>query len=371
MSKPATIFFTGMESVDAEQLVALFHELNRRSGNRWSLAESLNTAGVLVIDVDTLYGHMTWLGSQHSDQTIVALTRNEKADADFILQRPVTTEAMRRLLHELSDRVEAKPAGAAKQAGGSHAEIAQPAAPEVPEASIAPASRITQPAPAITPVPAPDAAPAVHATPAPTPAPARTEPVPAPKPVAQHLLDVLLGGEIGAGPHKLELPGQPPLVLDLGQKIFLCGSSIKAWLPHTKAKLDGQAWRFVSSNEFARLQEHIGTPQPLGRLLWLAALGASGGEVPGGEAGTRYKLGKWPQIEREFPKHFRIATAMMKGYLTAAEIAAQCGASEAEVNEFIAASLVSGHAETEPVATPDDAAPAAPRSLLDRLRGAR
>jgi len=41
--------------------------------------------------------------------------------------------------------------------------------------------------------------------------------------------------------------------------------------------------------------------QPIGRLLWLVALGGSGGEIADAAPGARYRLNKWPQIEREFP----------------------------------------------------------------------
>ena len=77
-----------------------------------------------------------------------------------------------------------------------------------------------------------------------------------------------------------------------------------------------------------------------------------------------------PQIEREFPKHFRIATTMMKGFQLPSELAEQSGATLAEVNDFIAASLVSGYAEAEQSAA-SDASPTTQKSLLDRLRGTR
>ena len=59
----------------------------------------------------------------------------------------------------------------------------------------------------------------------------------------------------------------------------------------------------------------------------------------------RYKLSKWPQTEREFPKHFRIATAMMKGPATLEEIAAASGVPLADVADFVNASLITGYAE--------------------------
>lgn len=378
MNKPAAVFFTGMDSFDAGQLAALFEDVNRRSGNHWTLAADLDAASVLVIDVDTLYGHMTWLRSQNSGQTIVALTTGASAGADYVLHRPVSTDTMRRLLHDLAAASDAaRAAGKATPAGLPPAAPAvppvpppapRPVAPPRPETVATPPQQTTAVAPVPPSTPSPSTPPPPPATPANAPqasAPATTAPT------TRKLIDALLSGDIAAGPHQLELPGLPPLALDVTQKVFLCGGGIKGFLPHTKAILDGHAWQPLSAAEFGNLRKTIGGTQPLGRLVWLAALGASGGEIAGGAPGTRYRLSKWPQIEREFPKHFRIATTMMKGFHEAEAIAQQSGVSLAEVNDFIAASLVSGHAEIEPTAPPQDAAAAAPKSLLERLRGAR
>lgn len=52
-------------------------------------------------------------------------------------------------------------------------------------------------------------------------------------------------------------------------------------------------------------------------------------------AADRFKLTRWLQVEREFPKHFRIATTMMKSAQTVAEIAESSKSPEAEVADFI------------------------------------
>ena len=44
-----------------------------------------------------------------------------------------------------------------------------------------------------------------------------------------------------------------------------------------------------------------------------------------------YKLSRWPQSEREFPKHFRIATVMLKQAHLLDEIASESGAGVADV----------------------------------------
>ena len=75
---------------------------------------------------------------------------------------------------------------------------------------------------------------------------------------------------------------------------------------------------------------------------------------------------RWPQVEREFPKHFRIATTMMRGSGTLAEIAAQSTAGVADVVDFINAYNALGYIECEatlPVTSPGDRS-----GLLQRVR---
>ena len=104
--------------------------------------------------------------------------------------------------------------------------------------------------------------------------------------------------------------------------------------------------------------------QPLARLQWL------GGLLSGEAADGRYLLKKWPQTEREYPKHFRIATVMMKGPASVAEIAEASGVAPEEVAGFINAHLATGHAEAvagEP--SPPHEPPSKPSGLFGRMRG--
>src|SRR3546814_1869846 len=77
-----------------------------------------------------------------------------------------------------------------------------------------------------------------------------------------------------------------------------------------------------------------GDAQPLQRLQCLDALVAGSGELlPGYDPDGCYKLNKWPQTEPEYPRHVRIATAMMKGPATLAEIAGASGMPVADRSE--------------------------------------
>lgn len=365
MTKPATVFFTGMDTSDAEQLAVLFHEINRRTGSRWTLGSDAESASVLVIDVDTLYGHMTWLHAQNSGQIVVALTTGEHADADHVLHRPVTPDAMRRLLLGLSTD------------SGPDADMNAAAAP-TPAPATATTDTPEEPARIATPAAAAVASPPVQReTPAPAPVAAPASPATAedsaPTTAASHyLIDVLLADGPPPGAQKFELAGHGTLAFDRSRKVFAGGSGIREYLPYTQVALENGAIRTIGEVEFDALCQSTGGTQPLARLLWLAALGGNAGKTPVGGPNARFRLRKWPQIEREFPKHFRIATAMMKGFHSPTEFAEQSGASVPEVNDFIVASLTSGYAEAEAPPTSTETAPApTQKRLFDRLRGGR
>lgn len=86
--------------------------------------------------------------------------------------------------------------------------------------------------------------------------------------------------------------------------------------------------------------------QPLERLRWYAGLVATPG-ILGRELnrGERYKLTRWPETEREFPKHFRIAKAMLKDPATADEVAAASGMPYEDVVDYMNASQAAGRLE--------------------------
>jgi hypothetical protein len=125
---------------------------------------------------------------------------------------------------------------------------------------------------------------------------------------------------------RLHTDGAPDLVLDPHNKMYYAEGAVRALAPHCARVLTREDWHEVDPAELANLQAG-GKGQPYARLLWLAhALGSNGQLAPGLPGNGRYKLSRWPQIEREFPKHFRIATVMMKQPATLGEVAEQSGA---------------------------------------------
>jgi hypothetical protein len=171
------------------------------------------------------------------------------------------------------------------------------------------------------------------------------------------------------GRSRLEAAGTSVLV-DADQRTYYGPTSLKPLTPLFEATGVAQAdFEPVGADIWAAQTAALGAAQPLARLVWFGALLASHGRLaPGHDASTRFRLTKWPQTEREFPKHFRIATAMMKGPATIAEIAQASSVPEPDVTDFVNASLATGFAEPYREPEPE---PEAPRSggLFGRLRG--
>lgn len=330
------VCFTGMEPDEREALHALFRAANDVLGERFVLTDEA-TADVLVIDLDSIYGQMTWLKARHGGRTIVALSSGTRAEAGWNLARPVSAEAIAGVLRELQ----------------APAPGTVPAAPDpLPAAAAVPTAPVAQ-TPAPEPVPAP---------------PAEPEPLGAPAPPrVPRLGDHLEPGALSA-PVRIARTGVEPLVLDPATRVYFGPSSLKALLPYCHGDMPADELVALEPAQFAQVVK-AGGAQPMARLRWLFALVSGEGRMlPGYGLDERYSLSKWPQIEREFPKHFRIATAMMKGPATLDEIAALSSSPLNEVIDFVNASLVSGFAQVDRP-PPADAEPAARGGLFDRLRG--
>ncbi|MEZ5465733.1 MAG: hypothetical protein R3F22_11055 [Lysobacteraceae bacterium] len=349
-----TVHFTGMDGAEQQALNDLFQAANQSLGGGWHI-DNESDAGVLVVDVDSIYGHMTWLKVHNSGRTIVALTSHSEADADHVLARPVSAEAITELLRSIESGTGRKPAR--KKA----------------ENTATPSTAAAEPAPVSKPAPAPVPPKASEAdTKAPEPQPESTsiptpEPEPAPPPRDPMLIDYLAAGAL-PGAVKLSMDGAPTLILDPQQQVYIGPQALKGFLPYCDRVIQRDDWTAISPGELEKARADGGS-QPYVRLRFLCGLAMGGGElVDGFSADDKYKLLKWPQIEREYPKHFRIATVMMKGPQTPAEITEASGASASEVADFINAYLAAGIAEVDVPPVETEAAPA-PKGFLGRLRG--
>ena len=159
------------------------------------------------------------------------------------------------------------------------------------------------------------------------------------------LLDLLDADSTLRGKTCLVAPGLPSLFIDPHARQWHADASLKAlagWCTRALAPGDVQT---MSDGQFATAVATL-PGHPHARLTWLAHLVRGAGQLaPGLDPDGHYRLARWPQSEREFPKHFRIATVMLKQAAPVEEIAEQSGASRFDVADFINAYHALGFVE--------------------------
>ena len=304
---------------NADETALLGRLLASRADAVWQLSDAAS-ADVLCVDVDSVYGHMDWLKAQSSGRPVIALSSSEPHGAEYHLRKPLGSAALFALLDQMTSRLPA-------------------AAPVVRSVTTnpAPEPRVNRPAPppAAVPAPAPASAPPVAAV----------EPS-APKPSPQTLLDLLdapIASRVRLRASDLQL-----LILDGEERVaYAPDVTLKAMTSWCTRALDGVVVEPLDAAAFAMATRELAS-LPYARLAWLAHLVGSDGQLEADlDRTARYKLARWPQSEREFPRHFRIATAMMKAPATLDDIVATSGASAEDVANFINAYRSSGHVEVE------------------------
>ena len=379
-----TLGTTGMDANTEAEVRAAFATANAEAGGRWLLLGD-DGADYVIVDMDSLYGPMSWLRLHAAGRKVIGLTSVERSQTDFRLARPVSAEELAALMRQIqgdspqpsiadvapahstpapapSDQLP-EPA-AVRHDATETAPLETPAMAAPPTSGMAPAPVVEPPLPVSEPIPAPEPVPALA-----------PEPVPEPEPVAELPPDRPLTHWVQRGGLerrvRLQHPGEPVLLIDPRSRVYHGPATLKPLAPYFSGTLliedfatpDAAAWETEAAT--------LGPAQPLSRLQWLGNLLAGGGTLlPGFDPEGNYRLSKWPQTEREYPKHFRIATAMMKGPATLDEIAAASGVSSAEVADFVNANLATGYAELvlpEPPA-PDEPPPK-PSGLFGRMRG--
>ncbi|MGV8942070.1 MAG: hypothetical protein ACOH1P_11140 [Lysobacter sp.] len=370
-----TLGLTGMDPATEASLKAAFADANQRTGDAWQLLPDTQ-ADHVVVDMDSMYGPMSWLRLHAAGKTVIGLTSAPRTQADFRLAQPFDVHSLHQMLEQLAPSAGAgapplpSTAPQAVPAGLSPAPQPQDQLPEeqpqrIDEetAALAPTEEVSVPreppsaaaaqivpaAPSMQPhTPEPEAAPAA--------APATVEP--------RTLGDWLAFGKL-SGQVKFERDGLP-LLIDTEQRQYFGAAGLKPLATHVCS--DVTAADFVPVTDWsAQIAAH--EAQPLSRLVWLGGLLSSPGKLlPGFDPEARFQLVKWPQTEREYPKHFRISTVMMKGPATLAEIAQASGVPLADVTDFVNANLATGFAEIEHLPEPD-AEPRKSGGLFGRLRG--
>lgn len=379
---PLTFGLTGMDPATESSLKVAFDEANARGGNRWQLLPE-NEADFVVVDMDSMYGPMSWLRLHAAGKRVIGLTSAARSQTDFRLERPFDSTSIADLLQQLdaaAPAAAADPGKSASPAPGSGQPAPSPAgmtpAPQpqdlLPE-ELPPVvdEEVAAPATPLSAV-APDAIAAVDTREPPSAAAGRIVP---PAPTLQPhvpaeprtLADWLVSGRL-SGHLRFDRNGTP-LLIDAVQRHYHGPSTLKAIAGHFTGEATLADFQPLDEAAWASQRAALGDAQPLSRLVWFGGLLANQGTLaPGYDPQAHYRLLKWPQTEREFPKHFRIATAMMKGPATLPEIAEASGVPLTDVTDFVNASLATRFAE--PYLEPEpDVEPPKPGGLFGRLRG--
>ena len=373
-----TLGFTGMDSSTEAALTAAFQQASSRLGNAWQLKPEAD-ADHVIVDMDSMYGPMSWLRLHAAGKQVIGLTSAARTQTDFHLARPFDADSVAALLGAVA--AESGGEAAPAQADATPAPVPSGMSPSpVPQDLLPEEHPLPVDEEAEAPAPAPHLAGSVEAgtlaptTVSPTPvaaaAPERPAEVtpPARPPRERCFADWLAPGMLSGRFRYRKSP--EPLLIDADARQYFAIPALKPLADVIEGVVARDDFQPIDAASWARETAPLGAAQPLNRLQWFGGLIAGKGELlPEFDPAARYRLGKWPQTEREFPKHFRIATAMMKGPATLDEVAAASGVPLADVSDFVNASLVTGYAEVVPDAVPEPAEAQKSGGLFGRLRG--
>ncbi len=334
--KRLTIALAGLEQSDVD---LVRDALDRHDLAPWQLHEDPTADGadaeLLIVDVDSVWGHMDWLKSTARGQRTVGYSNQPSAhEGDLMLVKPLVGEHLAQLLQALIE-------------DGTGFDSASYAASH-PHPHEGEAGQVLAP-------PSATSGPTAHAAQAPLGAAAATDPgaMPAHRSdgeddstgdidddaatMAETVGEWLLTGA-STTPFVLH-DGDQRLLVDPQLRSYRGTSQLKPLIP--MLKLSPGIMQTPHAADLATLDD---AGQPIDRLFWLAALIATPGQLSTRhDSATTFRLDRWPQIEREFPRHFRIATAMMKQPGSLGELASAANTPEADVADFINAYAATGY----------------------------
>lgn len=333
------IALSELETSDADMFREALGRLTGLLSHYWEWSD-LAGADLVIVDMDSMFGHMAWLKAHGAGKHVITFARSGQVQgSDLVLAKPLHDDALAAVLEQAAGMMpnseaalrSTEPAGGPAQSTTETASKAAPRPAPAPAPKAAPkpseksrtASVMNLAAVADLPPPKPEAAP----EPAPKPVESEPEPV--------NIADLL----VRRPPAQAMRVAGSELVIDPERDVYYADDALKPLKEPLEQKVSALQPLDATALAAARQRK----PYPLARLRWFAGLVATPGILARGlHYGERYKLARWPQTEREFPRHFRIATAMMKEPATPADLAAASGVPVAEVIDYVNASNAAG-----------------------------
>ena len=356
-----TLGTTGMDSSTQVDVTTAFKAANAELGGHWTLVADDN-ADYVVVDMDSLYGPMSWMRLHASGRKVIGLTSVERSQTDYRLMRPINASDFAVLLSEIAGDT---PAAEVAAAPAASTPAPQPS-DQLPNAQALPEDKVEA---------RPAAAPVMASAPIDIIKPeAKIElergPAPAMKPSKERTLAGWLNDKGLDRQVRLQRGDGPVLLIDPPSKTYHGPATLKSLAACFEGSLMIEDFQTPAAASWEAEAATLGEAQPLARLQWLGGLLAGRGKLlPGNDPDGQYRLTKWPQTEREYPKHFRIATAMMKGPSTLDEVATASGVDRADVADFVNANLSTGYAEQVLPLVPEPDSTGKPGGLFGRMRG--
>src|SRR3546814_3892719 len=95
-----TLGLTGMDPATETALKAAFTDANARIGSPWQLVPEAE-AGHVMVDMDSMYGPMSWLRLHAAGKQVIGLTTAQRTQTDFRLGRPFDSHSFSVLLRDV------------------------------------------------------------------------------------------------------------------------------------------------------------------------------------------------------------------------------------------------------------------------------
>ncbi|HZX79689.1 MAG TPA: hypothetical protein VFE72_01885, partial [Lysobacter sp.] len=131
-----TLGFTGMDASTESELRRAFEQALPASGGGWQLVPDTH-ADYVVVDMDSMYGPMSWLRLHAAGKHVVGLTAAPRTQTPYRIGRPVEPSELAGLLRDIREasgiaaEAVAADAGGVKERGDRAAEPVAGASPAV------------------------------------------------------------------------------------------------------------------------------------------------------------------------------------------------------------------------------------------------